>query len=155
MSFQDIWDQIQNDPTTIVEPDVITKWIEDIPEERYHYLENKTLDTIHKEKEQLLMKYKKKQSMLHSLLMYRYVNDLQELSLGRNIRWIKHGKDSLTNGGILVKISFNTKGVYLLVKTFNHIMQLQMDSCIIFQLMSAEECMILMANKCTFNEKTN
>ena len=152
-NIQEIFDKIQQDPDTKVDPEWVESWIQSIgnKEEEYHYLENKTLDIVNQEKQETLSTYTNidKEKWLTSLSMYRYVEDLQALRLGYHIRWIREkpsGVFTLTNGGIFVRINFTDSGTYIVCKNYGKFMQYKLDECHTFQKISAEEWLILMAN---------
>lgn len=153
ISFQEIFEQIQDDPDTKINPEWVESWIQSIgnKEEEYHYLENKTLDMVNKEKEEVIscLVNIDKEKWIKSLSMYRYVEDLQALRLGHHVRWVRErhlGVFSLTNGGIFVRIKFTDSGTYVVCKNYGKFMQYKMDECYTFQKISAEEWLILMAN---------
>lgn len=84
---------------------------------------------------------------MNSLANYRFVDEIKDLHLGKHIRWIRIDSDSkLTNGGIVIKLSFLAKGTYIYCKNGRTIMQYNFDDCYTFQKLSAEEHLILMAN---------
>lgn len=84
---------------------------------------------------------------MNSLANYRFVDEIKDLHLGKHIRWIRIESDSkLTNGGIVIKLSFLAKGTYIYCKNGRTIMQYNFDDCYTFQKLSAEEHLILMAN---------
>lgn len=152
MSLAEIFDRVQNDPEMKIDPTWIDTWLESIAkkEETYHYLENKTAESVHHEKHEILSRYPLVKKWTKSLYMYRLVNDLQDLRLGSYIRWIRcsldTGECSLTNGGILLQIKFLKNGTYLVCKSGMKMMQYELDKCSTFQKMTAEEWIVLMAN---------
>ena len=151
MSLAEIFDKVQNDPEMKIDPTWIDTWLENIAqkEEIYHYLENKTTQSIQHEKHEILSLYPESEKWSKSLYMYRFVNDLQDLRLGSYIRWIRcsleTGDCSLTNGGILLQIKFLKNGTYLVCKSGKKMMQYELDKCKTFQKMTAEEWIVLMA----------
>lgn len=152
MSLAEIFDRVQNDPEIKVDPMWVDAWLENIAkkEETYHYLENKTTQSVQKEKDDILSTYSEVEKWTKSLYMYRFVNDLQDLRLGSYIRWIRchgeTGESSLTNGGILLQIKFLKNGTYIVCKSGLKMMQYELDKCKTFQKMTAEEWIVLMAN---------
>lgn len=151
MSLAEIFDKVQNDPELKVDPTWIDAWLENIAkkEEIYHYLENKTTQSIENEKRDILLHYSEADKWTKSLYMYRLVNDLQDLRLGSYIRWIRRletGESTLTNGGILLQIKFLKNGTYLICKSGMRMMQYELDKCKTFQKITAEEWIVLMAN---------
>ena len=85
---------------------------------------------------------------------YRYVSEICELFRGRHIRWIrifdkeKRIFDSkMTNGGIVTDIKFLDNGIQIQCKNArNQFIQFKFDDCLLFQKLTAEECIFLMAN---------
>lgn len=151
MSLAEIFNQVQNDPDTKVDPKWIDNWLTSIGNKdiTYHYLENKTTESIHREKHEVIEEYAEVEKWTKSLYMYRLVNDLQDLKLGSYIRWIRphdDGSFTLTNGGILVQTKFLKNGTYVVCKSGMKIMQYQLDKCRTFQKITAEEWIVLMAN---------
>ena len=112
-------------------------------------MEGKTSLILEKEKQDVLGESEDRDKMLQSLSMYRLVNNLQEMRLGRYCRWIveKENKKTLHGGGYLIKVSFSEKGVYLLCERMKkYKMQIKMDDTVVFQKMTAEEWVVVMAN---------
>lgn len=151
MSLAEIFDRVQHDPETKVDPEWIDTWLASIgdKETTYHHLENKTTESINQEKVEVLRKYTEFEKWTKSLHMYRLVNDLQDLKLGSYIRWIRtqdNGTYSLTNGGILLQTKFLKNGTYVVCKSGTKMMQYELDRCTTFQKLTAEEWIVLMAN---------
>jgi len=93
------------------------------------------------------------QKWLTSLRMYRPVNDLQDLRLGRYTRWFRkqpNGQYKLTNGGFLLQVLFKDNGCYIVCKKDLHMMQYMLDECMTLQKLTAEEWVLLMANEYEF-----
>lgn len=145
--MEEIFKQVQVDPDVQFTAEDVEKWMEKIDDTQYNYLEGKTSEVLENEKKNVLNNNDK---LLQSLAMYRFVNNLQELRLGRYCRWIVVGKEeqmSLHGGGYLIKVSFLEKGVYLLCERLKkYKMQVKMDDAIVFQKMTAEEWVVVMAN---------
>lgn len=157
--MEEIFKLVQSDPEVQFTADDVEKWMEKIDDSQYNYLEGKTTLVLDQEKEEALASRfdnECREKMKESLVMYRLVNTLQETRLGRYCRWFseKDGKPILHGGGYLVKIIFADKGVCLLcerVKKYK--MQVKMDETIVFQKMTAEEWVVVMAND--YAEKQN
>ena len=145
--MEEIFKQVQVDPDVQFTAEDVEKWMEKIDDTQYNYLEGKTSEVLENEKKYVLNNNEK---LLQSLAMYRVVSNLQELRLGRYCRWIVVGKEeqvSLHGGGYLIKVSFLEKGVYLLCERLKkYKMQVKMDDAIVFQKMTAEEWVVVMAN---------
>ena len=80
---------------------------------------------------------------------YRYVDDLTDIQCGRYIRWINlkdPNKIALTRGGIIIDIKILSNGIHLVCKnTYNHKFQIKIDECYIFQKLTEQEQILLMA----------
>jgi len=131
----------------------VTESLECIP----HHLENHTLNSIQREMMNIMRieHIHPNDNLLfqEKLNGYRYVGDICDLFRGRHIRWIRlfetNGtrvvKPTLTNGGIVTDIQFRVNGIYIQCKnTRNQFMLFPLDSCIVFQKLTAEECLVLM-----------
>ena len=141
--MEEIFKQAQTDPDVQFTAEDVENWMEKIDDTQYNYLEGKTSEVLENEKKRALHNDDK---LLKSLTMYRVVNNLQELRLGRYCRWVIEG-DRLHGGGYLIKVSFQEKGVYLLCERLKkYKMQIKMDDTTIFQKMTAEEWVVVMAN---------
>jgi hypothetical protein len=140
--MEEIFKQAQTDPDVQFTPEDVEKWMEKIDDTQYNYLEGKTSEILENEKKNVVGD---KDKLLQSLAMYRVVDNLQELRLGRYCRWIVG--DGLHGGGYLIKVSFSEKGVYLLCERLKkYKMQIKMDDTVVFQKMTAEEWVVVMAN---------
>ena len=87
---------------------------------------------------------------------YKYVDELNELQVGRFIRWIRLDKDTtdikLVNGAVLVNILVNEIGVFLICSGLNRggrggsrNVALKFDYCLIFQKLSDQEKILVSA----------
>lgn len=152
MSLEEIFEQVQKDPSTQIDPEWVDNWLSNLgdKQDQYHYLENKTLETIDEEKNEILREFTENEKWSRSLIMYRVINDLQDLRLGSHIRWIRekpNGEFLLTNGGILVQTKFLKNGTYVVCKNGPKIMQYELNKCKTFQKMTPEEWIILSINQ--------
>ena len=122
-----------------------------------HHLENHTLNSIEQERMNIMriedIDARDIQLFQDKLHGYRYVGDICDLFRGRHIRWIRIlenngirvAKPTLTNGGIVTDIQFRENGIYIQCKnTRNQFMLFALDHCIVFQKLTAEECLLLM-----------
>jgi hypothetical protein len=122
--------------------------IEEVP----HYLENHTLSTITDTIIRVLeMEHIPNiTNLLEKLKDYRYVSEVCDVFRGRHIRWIRISIKSneiakLTNGGIVTDIKFLDNGTHIQCKNArNQFIQFKFDDCILFQKLTAEECLFLM-----------
>ena len=78
---------------------------------------------------------------------YIYVDDLDNIKIGTYIRWININNPNnikLTNGGLICDIKYLENGCRLLCKNNMHkIIQLNMDTNLIFQKLNNQEKVIL------------
>ena len=78
---------------------------------------------------------------------YQCIDRLCDLRTGRLVRWIKKPNGKLTNGGVLVDVKIENKGVKLLCKNnMNRFFSIYFDDCLVFQKLTMEEQLILMAS---------
>ena len=144
----------------------LTLWsknvLESLHSSNYHPIENRTFETIQQEITEILAieRIEGSREIQEKLKDYRYVGEICDLFRGRHIRWIriytedKNGervriaKPSLTNGGIVTDIKFQNNGIYIQCKnTRGQFMLFKYDYCILFQKLTAEECVLLMFQK--------
>jgi len=152
MDLDEIYKSAIEDPTLLstIDIDALIQKMED-----NHYLENKSLDRISKEifdaihslgqsdcVEEVL------QNMCVRLSGYRLVDRICDLRNGRLVRWVKKKNPLvLTNGGLLVNVKIENTGVKLLCKNnMNRFFSFLFDDCLIFQKLTMEEQVILMAS---------
>ena len=123
--------------------------------EDHNNLLNTTYEKIAKDKNDILQQLQftsKDLKIYHNKLKeYRYVDELNDLKYGQYIRWIniKNPENlKLTNGGFFLEIKMLDTGTHMMIKNnMNRIFQINMDQCIIFQKLSEQERIILLALK--------
>jgi len=105
---------------------------------------------IQKRKNDILQKLQIKGEQLKNihkqLKDYRYVSEFTEIHFGRYIRWVNLDKREikLTNGGFLCEIKINNDNAILVLKNSrNQFMQINMNTCLIFQKLTDQELLIL------------
>jgi len=116
---------------------------------------NTSYEKIAKDKNDILQQLQfnsEKLKMYHTKLKdYRYVDELNDLKYGQYIRWINIKNPerlTLTNGGIFLEIKLLDTGTHMMIKNnMNRIFQIKMDECIVFQKLSDQEKIILLAIK--------
>lgn len=116
---------------------------------------NTSYEEIAKDKNDILQQLrftKEKLKIYHNKLKdYRYVDELNDLKYGQYVRWINIRNPEnlkLTNGGIFLEIKLLDTGTHMMVKNnMNRIFQINMDQCIVFQKLSDQERIILLALK--------
>jgi hypothetical protein len=150
-SLDDILEEAKQDPTLFSSID-IDELLDKI--EKEHYLENKCLTDISKDVfdaiDELDLEKEIALDYCTRLSGYRYVDKLCDLRNGRLLRWIKRTNKNLTNGGLLVNVKMDPKGVKLLCKNnMNKFFNVCFDDCLIFQKLTTEDQLILMANENT------
>lgn len=151
--IKEIFEKVKEDPhffSSIDIDDLLAKV------EREHYLENKGVLDISKEVFDAIAELNLDESIsldyCTRLTGYRYVDKLCDLRNGRLMRWIKRGNGVLTNGvltngGLLMNVKMDEKGVQLLCKnSANRFFNIRFDDCLVFQKLTTEEQLILMAN---------
>jgi hypothetical protein len=170
MEINEILQQCKNDPTLKISDQELEQWIEEISDKSYHYLDGKTPSIIKREKEEALKDYpiELREKWLDSLSMYRIIHDLQDFRYPRHTRWITWDKKTISDeqssllknypmiqgnllhrGAILMKYLFSDKGVKLLMNfNFNkkRPFSVSMDATTLFQRISPEEWIVIMAN---------
>jgi hypothetical protein len=146
-SLDDVFEQSKNDPTLFSTIDV-DGLLEKI--ETAHYLENKGITDISKEVfdaiDELHLDKDVALDYCMRLTGYRVVDKICDLRNGILLRWIKKSGGSLTNGGILVNVKMDQKGVQLMCKNNVHrFFNVRFDDCLIFQKLTMEEQLVLSA----------
>ena len=111
---------------------------------------NRKIKSIKNDYLQKLLLSKEKLKEYHKKLKdYRYVDDLTDLQYGRYIRWINLNnpeKLDLTRGGMIIDIKILTNGIHIVCKnTYNHRFQIKLDECYIFQKLTDQEKILLLA----------
>lgn len=141
--------QAQEDPSLYSTVD-IHELLDSLNDEKYDYILNKTAYDIQEEVYTILNENKIEdiQQYAQKLLSYRYVDDLNELHSGKFIRWIRRSDKKLTNGNILVNVDFTKKGTQLLMKSpTNRFIRIHWDDCIVFQILTPDEQLLLTTNQ--------
>uniref|UniRef100_A0A6C0DQS0 Uncharacterized protein n=1 Tax=viral metagenome TaxID=1070528 RepID=A0A6C0DQS0_9ZZZZ len=154
IDVEEIFKNATSDPTVFSTMD-IQKLLESIENVKNDYLENKTMDSVTKEMRdaihELKYPFEIEKIIVDRLMGYRLVEEVNELHMGKYIRWIrrpkyKHDINELTNGAIVTSVKFTDSGVIVGCKNGgNRFLQIKFDDCVIFQKMTTEEQLILMA----------
>jgi hypothetical protein len=90
---------------------------------------------------------KEKRSFAESLSGYRYVDEIDQLHVGKYVRWIQKYAEQvkLANGGILLSIEAGNEGMYMKVRLNNFkLINVSFDMCLIYQKLSVGEQLVLM-----------
>ena len=116
---------------------------ENITEINKEYIIAEKDDVINK----LNLSIQKKNKLIKCLKGYRYVEDLQEIIEGRFLRWLitKDNEITLSNGGILVEIKIEDSINLVLKNNRNNFFQINLDNNIIFQKLTEQEKIIILA----------
>ena len=114
---------------------------------------NTNIQEIKRKKNEILQELGLKREDLKSfhkkLNGYMYVDTINDLKYGRNIRWINLKQldpIKITNGALLCDIKIGSNGCSLVLKSFNtNFITLSFNEIIVFQKISDEEKIILKA----------
>lgn len=146
-SLDDIFEEAKADPElfSTIDVDALLEKIETA-----HYLENKGITDISKEIfdaiDELKLDREIAMDYCARLTGYRLVDRICDLRNGILLRWIKRTNGCLTNGGLLVNVKMDPKGVQLLCKNNMHrFFCVRFDDCLIFQKLTMEEQLVLSA----------
>jgi hypothetical protein len=144
-----LFENAKRDPSLFSTID-IQNLLDSIENERNDYLEDKTMASVHKDILEVLEEQElcdeDTEKYFKKLMEYRYVEEINELHTGKHIRWIRRTNNKLTNGGIIMDIKFMDTGTQILCRNAcNKFIQIKFDECIIFQKLSIEEQLILLA----------
>jgi hypothetical protein len=148
ININELFENAMSDPSVLSTID-IEKLLESIENDKNDYLENKTMRDMEKEIFEIVNTLELSSNMkleyCKKLVGYRYIDSINEIHKGKHIRWINK-KGNLTTGGLVVDIKFTEKGTHILCKNnMNRFIEIKYDECNIFQKMTMEEQMILMA----------
>ena len=149
LDINTLFENALNDPTLLSTLDV-NKLLDSLENDKNDYLENKTIETVTKDIyskiDELDISVDNKKHYCQLLGEYRLVNDIHELHKGKQIKWIRFSNKRLIGGGIVVNIKFLDNGTHVLVKNpINKFIQIKFDDVLIFQKMTMQEQLILMA----------
>ena len=155
IDINELFENAMKDPTLFSTMDV-EKLLESIENDKNDYLQNKSMKIITQEIyetiQNLQLPQQTKLEYCQKLIGYRLVDDIHELHVGKHVRWIRehvltNGQAQvLTNGGIVTTIKFLDNGTQVLCKSNGlRFIQFKFDECIIFQKMTLEEQLIMMA----------
>lgn len=155
IDINELFENAMKDPTLFSTMDV-EKLLESIENDKNDYLQNKSMKIITQEIyetiQNLQLHQQTKLEYCQKLIGYRLVDDIHELHVGKHVRWIRehvltNGQAQvLTNGGIVTTIKFLDNGTQVLCKSNGlRFIQFKFDECIIFQKMTLEEQLIMMA----------
>jgi len=148
-NINDLMRTAQKDPSLYSNIN-IQEIIESVNKERYNYINEMSAYDIQQEVYTVLNdnNVEKISEYTEKLLSYRYIDSLNELQSGKFIRWIRKRDQTLTNGNILVNVEFTNDRTLLLLKSpSNRFIRIKWDECIVFQILTPEEQLILTTNQ--------
>lgn len=139
--------EAREDPSLLstIDIEAVLKKTDDV-----HYIDGKTVADLSKEifetVDALDILEENKRDICQRLIGYRWVDRLCDLRSGRLVRWVKKGK--LTNGGLLMNVKIENTGVILLCKNnVGRFFSIKWDDSVVFQKLTMEEQLVLMANE--------
>lgn len=148
MNIQEIYNQALIDPSLLSSID-IDQLLEDIDSETTEYLEGKTLETIYNTLKLVLINcdyFQNIDPIFDKLIGYRYIERVCEIRTGVYCRWINKSTKKLESGGIIISIKICEDGIQIICKTaFGRHISFRFDECIVFQKLTVEEQLILLA----------
>jgi hypothetical protein len=113
------------------------------------YLQDKTNKIIQQEIiESLKHLVQENESYLKKLSGYRFVDEIDQLHIGKFTRWIPKYEDDtrLVVGGFVTNLDYTDNGILLTVKTWqNQILKVVFDQCLLYQKLSPDEKLVLLA----------
>lgn len=126
----------------------ISKMLHEIDEKKLTHLNSSIIKDC---KNNILQKMgftKNELKHYHKVLKdYRFIDELDELSLGHHIRWFNLTKINdlkLYNGAILMNIDYKNQNVYLLCKGYkNQMFSIKMNEIILFQKLNQQELLLI------------
>lgn len=78
---------------------------------------------------------------INKLKDYKYVDEIDEIHIGRYIRWInKYNK--LTKGAFIADIYYKNDNIYILCKKYKYLFSINFNECYIFQKYNNSEILI-------------
>jgi hypothetical protein len=149
IDINELFENAMKDPSLFSTID-IEKLLESVENDKNDYLEHKSMqiitNEIYEKISQLGISPTARFEYCQKLVGYRLVDDVHELHKGKHLRWIRESSKNLTNGGIVVNIKFLDTGTHVLcMGNGNRFIQIKFDECIIFQKMTLEEQLIMLA----------
>jgi len=145
MNIQEIYLQAQSDPDLFSSIN-IDELLENIESETTEYLDGKTLEIISNEIRNVLSSiFQDINPIFDKLIGYRYVSLVQDIRQSVYIRWICSGRSKLENGGTVISIKIREDGAQVICKTAGRHISFRFEECIVFQKLTTEEQLILMA----------
>jgi hypothetical protein len=146
-----IFESVQSDSSLLAEIN-IENLLKTLDTDKTSYLENKTIDDFLQENIEAVKTIDnimpdEIKLICDKLVEYRYVENIFDLHKGKHIRWVRiNSNKKLTNGGIVMNIKFLDNGTYIICRnSCNRFITIKFDECIIFQKLTTNEQLILLA----------
>jgi len=147
--FYEIVTTAHNESEELTETD-INNILDTIDNSYSHYLDNNNTESIIKEIHDIIKEndIPNPENVIYKLTQYRYIDEINQIVKGRNIKYINKKSKAFNNGGLVLDVKFLENGTHILCKGFNHfIKQIKFDDSIIFQVLTTEEQLLLMSNE--------
>ena len=158
LSFEDLLEQAKNDPDIQITREQLEDWLqENSIDDDYHYLEDKTLNIIQEEVKESLTQlccvpFATRQDYNTRLEGWRKIEDMRDFQRGKHIRFIHKMTGKMTNVMIALDLKFNKTGTTVMSRYINGgpiALQHSFDNNLIYQKITPEEYMVLLANQYT------
>lgn len=158
LSLEEIFQQAKQDPELQITPEYLEAWIkENNFEDNYHYLDNKTFELLQHENHETIhtlqcIPFETRKDYVVRLQGWRVIDDLRDFRRGQYVRFINKRTGKMTKVMIGLDVKFTKNGTNMLTRYMNGgpvALQYKMDDNHAFQKITAEEYMVLLANKYT------
>jgi len=156
--LDDVIEQVKNDPDMQITPEYLENWFKEHNiEDSYHYLVNKTLQILQNENEEIIktltcIPFETRKNYIARVDGWRFVDDLRDFQRGKHVRFIHKKTGKMTNAMIGLDLKFNKNGTTIMARYMNGgpiAIQHSFDDHYVFQKITAEEYMVLLANQYT------
>ena len=162
--LEDILEQARQDPELQITPEYLQNWMEENDiEDHCHYLVDKTTNDVQQENDTIVkslecINFETKKQYIDRLKGWRFVEDLRDFQRGKHVRFIHKKKGKMTNPMIGLDLKFNKNGTTVMARYMNGgpiAIQHNFDDHFVFQKITAEEYMVLLANQYTQTTKNS
>ena len=156
--LDDVIEQVKNDPEMQITPEYLENWFKEHNiEDSYHYLVNKTQQILQDENSDIIktltcIPFETRKNYIARLDGWRFVDDLRDFQRGKHVRFIHKKTGKMTNPMIGLDLKFNKNGTTIMARYMNGgpiAIQHSFDDNYVFQKITAEEYMVLLANQYT------
>lgn len=101
-------------------------------------IKKKKISIIHE-----LFSGKQKKEIINKLKNYRHIDEMNDIRVGCYARWIDISTNTLSNGGIIIKVDIGEHGIYIVLKNNFKIFTILFDNVFLFQKITNQETIIL------------